>query len=132
MMPTKHKKRRLRRRLIWAGVLVAALCAWAVPVAEAHPLGMNHAAAPAAAVHVRLFHPNPRDRAGFYKTNDTEPVTPVTPVAQSVSGSAGDGFDWAAAGVGAGLTTLMAGLLAVAIGARRSIVMRDPSTGGAA
>lgn len=128
-MPTKHKKRRLRRRLIWAGVLVAALSAWAVPVAEAHPLGVNHAAMPAAADHVRPFHTNPRDRASFYKTSDTGPAAPVV---QSASGSAGGGFDWAAAGVGAGLTALMAGLLAVAIGARRSIVMRDPSTDGAA
>jgi hypothetical protein len=130
-MSTQAKKRRLRRRLIAAGVLATALTALTVPVADAHPTGVYQVNAPATGSHARPFHTNPRDRAGFYRVHANGPVTPIV---QSGNGSAGTGFAWGDAAIGAALAALAAGLIGGvrATRAHRSIVSRDPSTGGAA
>lgn len=125
-MSTQAKKRRLRRRLVAAGLLVTALTAWTVPAAEAHPTGV-----PATGSHVRAFHPNPRDRASFYQGHTNGPVTPIV---QTVTKPTDTGFAWGDAGIGAAFVAVAAGLLGAiqATRTRRSIVTRDPSTGGAA
>jgi hypothetical protein len=132
MMSTQAKKRRLRRRLVAAGLLATALTAWTVPVAEAHPTGVYHVAVPATGSHVRPFHTNPRDRASFYQQYANGPVTPIV---QAVPKSTDTGFAWGDAGIGAAFAAAAAGLLGAAIQStriRRSLVTRDPSTGGAA
>lgn len=130
-MSTQTRKRRLRRRLIAAGVLATALTALTVPVADAHPTGVYHVSVPASASHARPFHPNPRDRPGFYQVHANGPITPIV---QGGNGSTGTGFAWGDAGIGAACAAVAAGLLGAirATRARRTIVSRDPSTGGAA
>jgi hypothetical protein len=130
-MSIRNRRRRLRRRLIAAGVLATAFTALTVPVATAHPTGTYHVNAPAAGSHVRPFHTNPRDRAGFYQAHADVPVVPIV---QGGNGSAGTGFAWGDAGIGAAFAAVAAGLIGAirATRARRSIVTRDPSTGGAA
>lgn len=130
-MSTQTRKRRLRRRLIAAGVLATALTALTVPVADAHPTGVYHVTVPASGHHARPFHTNPRDRPGFYQVHATGPITPIV---QGGNGSTGTGFAWGDAGIGAALAAVAAGLLGAvrATRARRTIVSRDPSTGGAA
>jgi hypothetical protein len=132
VMSTRAKKRRLRRRLVAAGLLATALTAWTVPVAEAHPTGVYHVAVPAAGNHVRPFHTNPRNRPSFYQQY---PNGQVTPIVQTVTKSTDTGFAWGDAGIGAAFAAVAAGLLGAAIQAtrtRRSLVTRDPSTRGAA
>ncbi len=130
-MSTQHKKRRLRRRLIAAGVLVTALMAVSVPVADAHPTGVYQVNVPATSSHAPAFHPNPRDRPGFYQAHADVPVVPIV---RGTTGTADTGFAWADAGIGAGLAAVAAGLIGaiLATRARRSPLTRDPSTGGAA
>ena len=127
-MSTQAKKRRLRRRLIAAGVLATAITALSVPVADAHPTGVYQMNAPAAANHARPFHTNPRDRASFYRVQPSGSVTSI------VQGGNGSGFAWGDAAIGAAFAAVAAGLIGGvrATRAHRSIVSRDPSTGGAA
>ena len=130
-MSTQTRKRRLRRRLIAAGVLATALTALTVPVADAHPTGVYHVSVPASGSHARPFHTNPRDRPGFYQVHANGAVTPIV---QGGNSSTGTGFAWGDAGIGAAIAAVAAGLFGAvrATRARRTIVSRVPSTGGVA
>src|SRR6266571_4998917 len=104
-MSTKHKKRRLRR-LIVAGMFAAALTAWAVPAAGAHPTGVYHGAVATVVTpahptvnHALLNHTSSGDMPGFllaHQNGSIQPFQPTEPLQAvgSVNRSTGTGFAW--------------------------------------
>ena len=97
MAATARQLRRLRRRLILAGVLVAAFGALVAPAAQAYPAGLNPSQG---------------------RTTSTNEGTRT--IVHRVTVSNSSGFSWSDAGVGAAVATITVVLLTGAIPTTRT------------
>lgn len=96
-MATTRLLRRLRRRLIIAGVLLSACAASAAPAAQAYPSGLTPA-------HAAVAHTS----------------AAVRPVVQRVTVTNPSGFSWSDAGIGAALATITLVVLGGAVQTTRT------------